>query len=314
MLTFWILFHPLIYADEISQLLKCQTTSDGNNLLYCEVDAQTLFEAQPYDSMVSLTYDFSCTGGDIPNLGVQSLDSHEFQSFKFGNKDILTISGKGPFVVVDKDPNWTRFVHLSLTCKLSIILSQISPSQSVIDQWLDKKNRLESEIKNHHTSQQAFHELSALIQAIKAIESLFEMKQVQAENSSEIRKQIIQSIKCNNDQSIDECNLLDNILLSDSVLISAEEKRAVSKLNFALQSWMDASDDCNTLPLTALLSVKQQQVIKDMVLNKQKLLENENNYRHFQSLEVTAKKELRELWCLAKNRIPWEGESYGDCY
>jgi hypothetical protein len=155
--------------------------------------------------------------------------------------------------------------------------------------------------------------MTALIQTFQTIESLFDLFGKQGKKSSGLGDQIKILIQCEDEQSLENCNILDNLLMQTSKGLSLAEKRAVSKLNQVLQDILEDSNSCADFSLDKLLSEKQLEVLNTIVRRKEKLQENEENYLKFKRLETEAEKELREVWCQSKNHIDWNGESHGDC-
>lgn len=293
------------FAYEDDHILRCEISTNNRWLQGCKVEERQIAPKQDFDVELELNFQFNCKDQNLKNIGIIAEDNHSFTSLQ--NLEKMSISGIGPFLIVDRNPDWTSFARLSPNCYFKILDFKTTPSFKTIEKWKTEKESLQSEIQNYRNSAQTFHELTGMMQAFLAIETLFKQSGEHYLKDSDSRNQVKDILKCSKEQSLEDCNLIENIMLQSSIL-SLEEKRALSRLNIVLQNFVENPTRDDDFSIN-----KHLEELSSIVCKKDKFAENDAISRNLKSLEDKAQRSLCLLWHQSNRFIDWNGEEYAGC-
>ena len=115
-------------APSGDNLINYDVSTNPSWSLRCAVKLSEIAGAQPIESDFKIGYDFSCSPGNANwlRIGVQQ-PGQPAQYFEFGKSGILSVTGRGPYSVVDDDANKTSKVSVTTGCRLTITSVDITP-------------------------------------------------------------------------------------------------------------------------------------------------------------------------------------------
>lgn len=140
------LFYAVI-GSASKNLLVCEIDSRAEKYIRCQIYPFQFTEKWSYEITLKVNYSFKCDSLDLNNIVVMDKSSLAYVSLNTEvSEQEFRINGQGPFILFDRDPEWTRFLHLDLNCELVINKISVFPSANTLNQWKERLSKIETDL------------------------------------------------------------------------------------------------------------------------------------------------------------------------
>ena len=184
-------------------LLACQN-EDAGEVSRCVLNSGVVTPSPAWDTpsdeaTYKVDYDFTCGPGfgpDTLNIGIKTGTS-SLTHIPFGGKGSLPpITGRGDLVILDSDPDNTKFSQFASSCQLIINGASVAPSADQKQKWRSELSDVKQRCSDDEAAKQAFddlQELAATFRLMGDIAAIFTTK-IEQQDFTKFRDEAIPAV------------------------------------------------------------------------------------------------------------------------